>query len=183
MLPIEDSIPNFASNGRYFYDYAVVLLDFHNAMLDILDSDEDTRYSTVLKFDRELRAICAEKVPSFLAARTPPEPTWPKWVLFARTLQQASVNHKIIMLHQAFLKQSVRNARVRTAYGTDTDCIHDHPVQRRAFHVHKMGGDNRCKEHHQPLRCERPRRATMVGRASFCRNVSPMSRPGSISSI
>jgi hypothetical protein len=155
MLPIGDSIPNFASNGRYFYDYASVLLDFHNAMLDVLDSDEDTRYSKVLKFDGELRAVCAEKVPSFLAARTPPESAWPKWVRFARTLHQASVNHKIIMLHQAFLKKSVRTASVRTAYGTYTDCIYEHSVQRRAFHVYKMGGDNSCKEYHQPLQCER----------------------------
>lgn len=108
MLPTEDSIPNFASMGCYFYDYASVLLDFHNAMLDVLESDEDTRYATVLRFDRTFRAVCAEKVPSFLAARTPPQPAWPRWVRLARTLHQASTHHKIIMLHQAFLKQSVR---------------------------------------------------------------------------
>jgi hypothetical protein len=111
MLHIDDSTPNFAIVGRYFYDYASLLLDFHNAMLDVLDSDEATRYAMVLKFDGEMRAVCAEKIPKFLSPRTPFDPAWPKWVKWARTLHQASVSHKIIMLHQSFLKKSFKDVR------------------------------------------------------------------------
>jgi hypothetical protein len=111
MLPIDDSTPNFALVGRYFYDYASLMLDFHNAMLDVLDADEATRYAMVLKFDGEMRAVSAEEIPKCLSLRTPLDPTWPKWVKWARTLHQACVNHKIIMLHQTFLKKSFKEVR------------------------------------------------------------------------
>lgn len=111
MLPTIGSRPSFTKVGRYFNDYAGLLLEFHNAMLDVEDKEDSTRYATVLRYDGELRATCEEMVPVCLAPRTPLDATWPKWVHWARRLHQASVNHKIIMLHQSFLSKSFKDVR------------------------------------------------------------------------
>lgn len=84
MLPVDDSTPSFTLVSRYFYDYAGLLLEFHNAMLGTLDTDDSVRYAMILKFDGELRAVCAEKVPRCLSTRTSLKPHWPKWTKWAR---------------------------------------------------------------------------------------------------
>ena len=85
MLPTkDDNIPTFTLVARYFFDYAGLLLDFHNTMLANSDADDASRYVMILKFDGDLRATCAEKVPQCLSPRTPLQPHWPKWVKWAR---------------------------------------------------------------------------------------------------
>jgi hypothetical protein len=111
MLPITDSKPSFTKVGRYFFDYATLLLEFHNAMLDVQDKDDATRYAIILKYDGELRTTSTKKAPACLDPRSEQDPTWPKWVKWARHLHQASVNHKIIMLHQSFLSKSFKDVR------------------------------------------------------------------------
>jgi hypothetical protein len=80
-----------------FFDYAALLLDIHNAMVELLDKDDATKYAMILKFDGEMRATFAEKVPKCLSPQTPYNPGWPRWIVWARRLYQASANHKIIM--------------------------------------------------------------------------------------
>jgi transcription elongation factor SPT5 len=114
MLPVTGtSVPSITHVGNYFFDYAALLLEVHNTMVSHLDSaaDEPTKYATILRFDGELRALCVEKVPKCLNPRTPYDPGWPKWVGWARKLHQASVNHKLIMIHQNFLSQSFKDVR------------------------------------------------------------------------
>jgi hypothetical protein len=114
MLPVSDtSTPTITYVGSYFYDYATLLLEIHNTMVSHLDSaaDEATKYATILKFDGEMRALCVEKVPKCLSPRTPYDPSWPRWVLWARRLHQASVNHKLIMIHQHYLSKSFKDVK------------------------------------------------------------------------
>jgi hypothetical protein len=114
MLPVTDSsIPTITYVGSYFYDYAALLLEIHNNMVSHLDSaaDEATKYATILKFDGEMRALCVEKLPKCLSQRTAYDPSWPGWVLWARRLHQASVNHKLIMIHQHYLSKSFKDVR------------------------------------------------------------------------
>ncbi|CAO2657507.1 Nn.00g036330.m01.CDS01 [Neocucurbitaria sp. VM-36] len=111
MTPVDEATPTFTLVGTYFFDYAALLLEFHNSMLDAEDEEEQTKYARVLKFDGEMRVTCVEKIPRCLSPRTPPDPNWPKWVGWARRLHQASVNHKIIMIHQAYLSKSFKNVR------------------------------------------------------------------------
>jgi hypothetical protein len=84
MFPTSDSIPSFALVGRNLFDYASLLLEYHNAVLDAVDMDEADRYAMILRFDGELRATSNEKVPKALSSRTPLNPAWPKWVKWAR---------------------------------------------------------------------------------------------------
>jgi hypothetical protein len=84
MLPANESIPSFTLVGRYLYDYASLLLDYHNSVLDAVDMDEAARYAMILRFDGELRATSDEKVPKALSTRIPLDPAWPKWVKWAR---------------------------------------------------------------------------------------------------
>lgn len=84
MLPINDTMPSFTLVGHYLYDYAGLLLEYHNSMLDAADVDDATRYAMILKFDGELRSTSVEKVPEAFSSRTPLNPAWPKWVKWAR---------------------------------------------------------------------------------------------------
>jgi hypothetical protein len=84
MFPTGDSVPSFALVGRYLYDYASLLLEYHNAVLDAVGIDEAARYAMILRFDGELRATSNEKVPKALSSRMPLNPAWPKWVKWAR---------------------------------------------------------------------------------------------------
>jgi hypothetical protein len=111
MYPLDENTPSLTLVGRYLYDYASLLLEYHNAMVTALDADDATRYAMILKFDGELRVTSVEKVPKALSSRIPLDPAWPKWTKWARTLHQASINHKIIMLHQSFLSKSFKDVR------------------------------------------------------------------------
>lgn len=84
MQPIDDNTPCFTLVGCYLFDYAKLLLDFHNSMLCVMDADDATRYAVILKYDGELRATGVEKTPKVLSTRTPFNPAWPKWTKWAR---------------------------------------------------------------------------------------------------
>lgn len=111
MIPVDDATPTSTLVIKCLYNYALLLLDFHNAMLDAEEEDDPTRYAILLKFDGELRASSVEKVPKCFSHQVPQDPAWPKWVSWARRLYQGSVNHKIIMLHQTFLSKSFKDVR------------------------------------------------------------------------
>jgi hypothetical protein len=84
MLPTNDSMPSFTLVGHYLYDYASLLLEYHNSVLDAVGLDDAARYAMILKFDGELRATGVEKAPKALSLRTPLNPAWPKWIKWAR---------------------------------------------------------------------------------------------------
>lgn len=113
VLPVEDGTPTFAVVGNYFFDYAYLLLQFGDAIVDAdeQDLDETSRYNLILKWDGELRVHYAERIPKCLSHRTPLQPHWPKWVSWARRLHEASCSHKIIMIHQSFLNKSFNDVR------------------------------------------------------------------------
>ncbi|KAJ4362180.1 hypothetical protein N0V95_001528 [Ascochyta clinopodiicola] len=111
IMPVDEGTPTFAVVGNYFFEYAYLLLQFGDAMLDAEDQDEQSRYNLILKWDGELRANYAESLPKCLSHRTPLQPHWPKWVSRARRLHEASCSHKIIMIHQSFLNESYKDVR------------------------------------------------------------------------
>lgn len=111
VLPVEEGTPTFAVVGNYFFEYAYLLLQFGDAMLEAENLDENSRYNFILKWDGELRSNYAEKIPKCLSHRTPLQPHWPKWVSWARRLHEASCSHKIIMIHQSFLTKSFKDVR------------------------------------------------------------------------
>jgi hypothetical protein len=111
MALLDDNTPSFMLVGRYLYDYASLTLEYQNAMIGALDADDATRYALILKYDGELRATSVEKAPKSLSLRFPLDPTHPRWTKWARRLHQASIHHKIIMIHQTFLNKSFREPR------------------------------------------------------------------------
>ena len=80
----DETVPCYASVSHYLYDYASLMLEYHNAVLGSMDMDEVSRYAMILKFDGELRANNEEQTLKPLLTRTPLDPTWPKWVKWAR---------------------------------------------------------------------------------------------------
>ncbi|KAF2021997.1 hypothetical protein BU24DRAFT_362964 [Aaosphaeria arxii CBS 175.79] len=71
--------------------------------------DQASRYRVVLEYDGKLRALLTGQTPYSISRRTPIKPTWPKWVAWARRLHRASISHKLIMVHQAFLNPSFKS--------------------------------------------------------------------------
>jgi hypothetical protein len=111
IMPVNEDTPTFAEVGNYFFDYAYLLLQFGDAMLEAETLDEQARYNLILKWDGELRSNYAEKIPKCLSHRTPLQPHWPRWVTWARRLHEASCSHKIIMIHQSFLNKSFKDVK------------------------------------------------------------------------
>jgi hypothetical protein len=111
MQSVDENTPSLTLGSRYLHEYASLLLKYHNTMISASDADDATRYAMILKFDGELRATSVEKVPKALSPRVPYNPAWPKWTKWARTLHQASISHKLIMLHQSFLSKSFKDVR------------------------------------------------------------------------
>lgn len=109
--PVEEDTPTFAKVGNYFFEYAHLILQFGDAMLEAEDLDDQSRYNLILKWDGELRSNYANKLPKFLSHRTPLQPHWPKWVAWARRLHEASCSHKVIMIHQGYLSKSFKDIR------------------------------------------------------------------------
>jgi hypothetical protein len=89
MQQVDDGTPCYTLVSRYLYDYASLLLEFHNTMLSATDSDDTTRYAIVVRFDGELRAVGVEKVPKVLSPRESMNPAWPKWTKWARESLQS----------------------------------------------------------------------------------------------
>jgi hypothetical protein len=89
MQPMDEGTPSFTLVGRYLYNYASLIFDFHNAMFDIMEADDATRYATILKYDGELRATGVEKMPKAFSLRTPLSPAWPKWTKWSRKSSQS----------------------------------------------------------------------------------------------
>jgi hypothetical protein len=98
MTPVTDpEAPTIVGVTKQVFDCAALLLEVHDAMAELQDKDDATRYATILKFDGEMRAFFAEKTPKCLSPRTPYNPSWPRWVMWAKRLHEASAHHKIIM--------------------------------------------------------------------------------------
>ncbi|KAL6702682.1 hypothetical protein ACN47E_001229 [Coniothyrium glycines] len=111
MTPVSDTTPTMTVVLSYFYDYALRLLEYHNAMTAVESEDDVNKYAVVLKFDGDLRSTCAETIPKCLSPLVPYNPKWPRWVAWARKLHQASINHKVIMVHQYYLSKSFKDVR------------------------------------------------------------------------
>ncbi len=111
MTPVSEDIPTFTIVGLYIFDFASLLLDFHDAMKDAEGEDDEKRYAIVLKYDGEMRVAWIEKSPKCLSPQSPGALNQPKWVHWAWKMHQSSANHKIIVIHQTFLTKSLKNVR------------------------------------------------------------------------
>ncbi|KAI4936401.1 hypothetical protein J4E85_001731 [Alternaria conjuncta] len=112
MTPVADTeIPTIVGVAKWTFDCAALLLDVHNAMVELEDKDDAIKYATILRFDGEMRTLCTEKLPKYLLPRVPHDPSWPQWVVWAKRLHHASTHHKIIMIHQNFLSKSFKDVR------------------------------------------------------------------------
>lgn len=109
MLPVGDTKPTYSHGTNYLTDLALLLVEFHDEILD--QSDLSSKYNVVLKYDGKIRSHYTEHLPSFFSYNVPLDPTWPKWVSWARKQQDISAQHKIIMIHQSFLGRSFKDAR------------------------------------------------------------------------
>lgn len=109
LLPLTDSTPTCTGMGNYLNIVAHTLVRYLDDMFDA--PDLSSKYHVVLRYDAIMRALSLERIPKFLDTRTPYNPDWPQWTLWARRSYQASCAHKVIMVHQSFLGRSFKDPR------------------------------------------------------------------------
>ncbi|KAF2007258.1 hypothetical protein P154DRAFT_116401 [Amniculicola lignicola CBS 123094] len=107
MTPITDGRPTFAHPSNYLHEVAYNLISYHDEFQEA--ADVSAKYQVILKFDARMRSMSVDRLPKCLTMRTPLNPTWPRWVSWARRLHQVSWAHKVIMIHQSFLGRSFKS--------------------------------------------------------------------------
>ena len=69
------------------------------------------KYEQVIRFDKWIKDILANRLPSCLNSQVPLDPSWPPWVQLARHSLIITSAHKIIMIHRRFLGISLFDNR------------------------------------------------------------------------
>ncbi|EMC96149.1 hypothetical protein BAUCODRAFT_46052, partial [Baudoinia panamericana UAMH 10762] len=103
-LPLTE--PTVTTYCRFLNDIAHLMPRLHDAVA--LSNTTFTRYEQVLKYDRKMRAIASDQRPACLRSG-PVNPSWPRWVAWARRAVAVTSAHKIIMIHRKYLTLSFTN--------------------------------------------------------------------------
>ncbi|KAL3475100.1 hypothetical protein BJX99DRAFT_259715 [Aspergillus californicus] len=106
MIPLPDDIPTNMTYHRILYQIARLMPQLQDDMAQ--SNTLYTKYEHVLQYDTQMRAIASRTVPAWLRAN-PLEPSWPRYVPWARRCLAISSAHKIIMIHRKFLWSSFTN--------------------------------------------------------------------------
>jgi hypothetical protein len=102
-----DTIPTVTSYCRYLHSIAALMPGLQDGITR--SNTLFTKYDQVMTFDRKMRKIASEQRPVFLS-NTPLDPSWPRWIIWARRAAAISSSHKIIMIHRNFLVLSFTNS-------------------------------------------------------------------------
>ncbi|KAJ5151315.1 uncharacterized protein N7482_010567 [Penicillium canariense] len=103
---LSDDQPTVTGYSRLFYKIAALMPDLQD---DVTSCNTlYTRYEKVLKYDRRLRTLATQHLPSYLQ-NIPLDPSWPCYVPWARRSLAISSAHKVIMIHRKFLSLSFVN--------------------------------------------------------------------------
>ncbi|EME80015.1 uncharacterized protein MYCFIDRAFT_96675, partial [Pseudocercospora fijiensis CIRAD86] len=105
LLP--DDVPTATSYCRCLHRIAALMPPLQDAIT--ISNTSYTKYEQVMKFDKKMRTFASEQRPEFLC-NVPLAPSWPKWVVWARSAAAISSAHKIIMIHRSFLTMSFTNS-------------------------------------------------------------------------
>ncbi|KAJ5913662.1 hypothetical protein N7504_002545 [Penicillium tannophilum] len=106
MTPLPDNVPTPVTYHRFLYDIAALMPQLQD---DISVSHTlYAKYEHVIRYDAKMRTLASKHVPSCLR-NTALEPSWPRYVPWARHCLTISSAHKIIMIHRKFLWSSFTN--------------------------------------------------------------------------
>ncbi|KAJ5090968.1 hypothetical protein N7532_009652 [Penicillium argentinense] len=106
LVTLPDDHPTVTGYSRLFYDIAALM----PTLQDDFNSSNTlyTRYEEVLKYDRQLRTLATQRLPRYLQ-NVSTDPSWPRYVPWARRSLAISSAHKVIMIHRKFLSLSFVN--------------------------------------------------------------------------
>jgi hypothetical protein len=106
MLSTPDEVPTIMTYHRFLYDIALLMPQMHD---DISRSNTTyAKYEHVLRYDTRMRTLASKHIPPCLKS-VALEPSWPRYIPWARHCLTISSAHKIIMIHRKFLWQSFTN--------------------------------------------------------------------------
>lgn len=106
IIDLPEDHPTVTSHSRLKYKVAALMPDLQD---DVTSCNTlYTRYEEVLKYDRRLRTLATQHLPYYLQ-NVPLDPSWPRYVTWARRSLAISSAHKVIMIHRKFLSLSFVN--------------------------------------------------------------------------
>ncbi|KAK1762688.1 hypothetical protein QBC33DRAFT_256299 [Phialemonium atrogriseum] len=104
MVSLPDSVPTVMSYCRLLDKIAALMPELHDSLLSCRTVYE--RFEEIIRFDSEMRALATVHRPPFLAD-SPIDPTWPRYIAWARRALTISFAHKVIMIHRNMLSRSM----------------------------------------------------------------------------
>ncbi|KAJ5650235.1 uncharacterized protein N7484_003958 [Penicillium longicatenatum] len=106
MTTLSDNVPTPVTYHRFLYEIAALMPQLQ----DDLSASHTlfAKYEHVIRYDTKMRTLVSKHVPSCLR-NTALEPSWPRYVPWARHCLTISSAHKIIMIHRKFLWSSFTN--------------------------------------------------------------------------
>jgi hypothetical protein len=106
MSQVPDTVPTPVTYHRLLYDIATLMPQLQD---DISASHTlYAKYEHVIRYDKQMRSLVSKNVPSCLRS-TSIDPSWPRYIPWARHCLTISSAHKIIMIHRKFLWSSFTN--------------------------------------------------------------------------
>ncbi|KAJ5747301.1 uncharacterized protein N7511_008997 [Penicillium nucicola] len=105
--PVTNDVPTPVTYHRFLYDIATLMPQLQD---DISASHTlYAKYEHVIQYDKKMRLLVSKDVPSCLR-NTTADPSWPRYIPWARHCLTISSAHKIIMIHRKFLWSSFTNS-------------------------------------------------------------------------
>jgi hypothetical protein len=106
MTTLPDNVPTPVTYHRFLYEIAALMPQLQGDLSASLSLF--AKYEHVIRYDTKMRTLVSKHVPSCLR-NTALEPSWPRYVPWARHCLTISSAHKIIMIHRKFLWPSFTN--------------------------------------------------------------------------
>jgi hypothetical protein len=103
MTPLPEEVPTLTSYCNFLDGIATLMSELQDALK--VSKTLYVQYEETLRFDARMRAYATLRRPSYFGNDLL-DPTWPKYIPWARRSLTISSAHKIIMIHRKFLGRS-----------------------------------------------------------------------------
>jgi hypothetical protein len=103
MAPLPEEVPTLTSYCSFLDGIATLMSEIQDALK--VSKTLYVQYEETLRFDARMRAYATLRRPAYFGNDLL-NPTWPKYIPWARRSLTISSAHKIIMIHRKFLGRS-----------------------------------------------------------------------------
>jgi hypothetical protein len=106
MVSLPENVPTITTYCRFLTQIASIMPQLQDDFVSC--NTPFTKYEQVIHWDKQMRSLSTSERPLPLTNLSL-EPSWPKYIPWARRSLAVSSSHKIIMIHRSFLSESFTN--------------------------------------------------------------------------